>query len=57
MRDEIIIYRSGKEWRWKRVAKNGRIVGASSEGYRSFARCLGNARRCCELPKLWSTRR
>ncbi|EFA4859887.1 TPA: DUF1508 domain-containing protein [Escherichia coli] len=24
---------SANEWRWRRVASNGRIVGASSQGY------------------------
>ena len=33
------------EWRWRRTASNGRIVGASSEGYSSRAACIENARR------------
>ncbi len=53
MRDKIIIYRSGKDWRWKRVAKNGRIVGASSEGYRSKSMCRKNAERCLVQPDIW----
>ncbi|WKB82749.1 DUF1508 domain-containing protein [Cellulophaga lytica] len=34
-----------KEWRWRRTASNGRIVGASSQGYINKSDCIGNARR------------
>ena len=34
-----------KEHRWRRIAPNGRIVGASTEGYKNFTDCLTNARR------------
>lgn len=33
------------EWRWRRIAPNGQIVGASSEGYSSRQACVENARR------------
>lgn len=33
------------EWRWRRTASNGCIVGASSEGYVNKADCIANARR------------
>ena len=33
------------EWRWKRTAPNGEIVGASSEGYVNRQDCVENARR------------
>lgn len=33
------------EWRWRRTARNGEIVGASSEGYSSRRDCVANARR------------
>lgn len=33
------------EWRWRCIASNGRIVGASSEGYSSRANCVANAQR------------
>lgn len=33
------------DWRWQRKAPNGRIVGASTEGYRNRADCVANARR------------
>jgi len=36
---------SRKEWRWRRIASNGRIVGASSEGYSSRQACIDNATR------------
>ncbi|MEM6890932.1 MAG: DUF1508 domain-containing protein [Pseudomonadota bacterium] len=32
-------------WRWRRTASNGRIVGASSEGYVNKSDCVSNARR------------
>ena len=34
-----------EEWRWRRTAPNGAIVGASSEGYKNRADCVANARR------------
>lgn len=33
------------EWRWRRIASNGRVVGASSQGYKNQADCIDNARR------------
>lgn len=33
------------EWRWQRIAQNGKIVGASSESYKNKADCIANARR------------
>lgn len=36
---------SNGDWRWSRVALNGRIVGASTEGYRNRQDCVANARR------------
>ncbi len=36
---------SAGEWRWRRIAPNGQIVGASSEGYSSRRACEENARR------------
>lgn len=32
-------------WRWRRVAPNGKIVGASSQGYVNKNDCIENARR------------
>jgi uncharacterized protein YegP (UPF0339 family) len=32
---KVVFYRDVRgEWRWKIVARNGRIVGASSEGFK-----------------------
>ena len=40
------IYKDGKdEWRWRRTASNGKIVGASTEGYKNKSDCIDNARR------------
>ena len=33
------------EWRWRRTAPNGEIVGASTEGYHNLEDCLENAGR------------
>lgn len=46
MNDTWDFYTDGKgEWRWRRTASNGRIVGASSQGYVNRADCIANARR------------
>lgn len=46
--DKVIMYRSGNEWRWKRVSTNGRIVGASTEGYKRKIDAMENAYRQLE---------
>ena len=33
------------EWRWRRTAVNGEIVGAASEGYVNRSDCEANAER------------
>lgn len=33
------------EWRWRRIAPNGKIVGASTQGYKNKQDCKENARR------------
>jgi len=44
--DKWEFYTDGQgEWRWRRIAPNGRIVGASSQGYKNRADCVENARR------------
>lgn len=35
----------GDDWRWRRTAPNGKIVGASSEGYKNKSDCIANAKR------------
>ena len=57
MNDKWTLYNDKKnEWRWKRVASNGRIVGASTEGYKNRSDCIDNARRngCTTEPSLIS---
>jgi len=45
-RDKWEFYTDDKgAWRWRRIASNGRVVGASSEGYRNRADCIENAKR------------
>jgi len=44
--DKWVIYQDPKnEWRWTRIASNGRIVGSSSQGYQNRVDCVDNARR------------
>jgi len=46
MNDKWTFYKDRKEeWRWKRVAPNGRIVGAATEGYKNRVDCVDNAKR------------
>lgn len=33
------------EWRWQRIAPNGKVVGASTESYKNRDDCVANARR------------
>ena len=45
--DRWELYRDSRQkWRWRRIAPNGRIVNASSQGYGTRTACLDNARRC-----------
>lgn len=32
------------DWRWRQTAANGKIVGASTEGYKNRGDCVANAR-------------
>jgi len=46
MNDKWEFYKDVQEqWRWRRTAPNGNIVGAATEGYENKADCEGNARR------------
>lgn len=45
-RVEVYVTWRPREYRWRRIAPNGEIVGASSEGYRRKVDALANARRC-----------
>jgi uncharacterized protein YegP (UPF0339 family) len=42
--DKWEIY-SSAGWRWRRTARNGDIVGASTEAYQNQADCIANAQR------------
>ena len=42
----VEFYKSGiifREWRWRVRATNGKIIGASSEGYKNRLDCVYNA--------------
>ena len=45
-KDKFEVYQDKRgEWRWRRKAVNGAIVGAASEGYTSKADCEANMNR------------
>ena len=41
--DHWEIYQGKDGWRWRRTAKNGNIVGASTQGYSHKSDCIANA--------------
>lgn len=44
--DKWEIYKDNAgEWRWRRTAPNGNIVGAAAEGYKNKSDCIANAKR------------
>ena len=46
MKTIIRVYHDKAVWRWKlRDARNGRVIGASTEGYSSRSACLRNLAR------------
>jgi uncharacterized protein YegP (UPF0339 family) len=46
MNDKWDFYKdNSSEWRWRRTAPNGNIVGASSQGYVNRGDCVANAQR------------
>ena len=46
MNDKWQFYQDpSNKWRWRRVASNGAIVGASTQGYVNKSDCIENARR------------
>jgi uncharacterized protein YegP (UPF0339 family) len=46
MADKWEFYKDNRgQWRWRRTAPNGKVVGASTEGYANKADCEANARR------------
>lgn len=43
-KDQFNFYKdNADEWRWRRTASNGEIVGASTEGYKNLHECEANA--------------
>lgn len=45
-RDTVTVYRDKTgDWRWRRVAANGRVVATSGEGYRNRAHAEKMARK------------
>ncbi|MCV2886618.1 DUF1508 domain-containing protein [Aestuariibacter sp. AA17] len=40
------------KWRWHRVARNGKVVGAATEGYANKADCINNMRRNGYSPQM-----
>jgi uncharacterized protein YegP (UPF0339 family) len=52
--DSFDVYQDKKgEWRWRRKASNGQIVGASCEGYVSRADCEANMNRGLKDSDKW----
>jgi uncharacterized protein YegP (UPF0339 family) len=46
MADKWEFYKNADgEWRWRRIAPNEEIVGASTEGYKNKSDCEDNASR------------
>ena len=43
--DKWDIYHHTDGWRWRRTASNGRITGASTQGYSNKSDCISNAQR------------
>ena len=41
------------EWRWRKTASNGEIIGASSEGYVNKKDCQSNANRSSKAGDRW----
>lgn len=38
------IWQSANGWRWRRIARNGVTVAASTQGYANKSDCIANAR-------------
>lgn len=52
--DKFEVYKDKRgEFRWRRKASNGQIVGASSEGYKSKADCQKNMNRGHNATDKW----
>lgn len=52
--DKFEVYQDKRgEWRWRRKASNGRIVGAASEGYDRKSDCEANMNRGAVASDKW----
>lgn len=53
-KDSFEVYQDKRgEYRWRRKASNGRIVGAACEGYKSKADCEANMKRGPKATDKW----
>lgn len=53
-KDSFEVYEDKRgEWRWRRKASNGKIVGSSCEGYKSKKDCETNMKRGPEPKDKW----
>lgn len=53
-RDSFEVYQDKRgEWRWRRKATNGKLVGASCEGYANRADCEANMTRGAVATDRW----
>lgn len=54
-KDVFEVYQDKRgEWRWRRKAVNGKIVGAASEGYKTRADCEANMTRGAVAADKWA---
>jgi len=47
----IQVYRSGKQWRWRMKADNGRKIGCSGEAYKNKGHCVRMAEKIIQTSK------
>jgi len=53
-KDKFEVYQDKRgEWRWRRKASNGQIVGAASEGYKSKVKAEANMNRGPNAKDKW----
>ncbi len=54
LRSPFVVFQDGrKEWRWRLVGRNGRTIGASSEGFLRRGKAIRNAVRLAEGLRAW----
>lgn len=53
-KDSIEYYQDRRgDWRWRRLSADGKVIGASSEGYNNRADCEANAKRGKNAKDSW----